>query len=85
MAKWTGKAIKKYNANPDGTDAKKMLENARLTEHRWHLQNIHGSRPNRHDLNTNKKLWEKMTPTEIQNAIRTVTPIEDPRPHYLGY
>ena len=78
------KAIKKYNANPDGTDAKKMLENARQSEHRWHLDNIHGS-PNRHDLNKNGELWKKMTPAEIQNAIRTLAPIEDPRPHYLGY
>ena len=78
------KAISKFNANPNGPYAKEKLEDARQVEKIWHLQNLHGN-PNRHDLNKNPKLWEKMTPTQIQNAIRNVTPMEDPRPQYLPY
>jgi RHS repeat-associated protein len=79
-----GAAIRKFNANPNAPDAKLKLENARQVEKIWQLGTLHGN-PNRHDLNKNPKLWEKMTPTEIQNAIRNVTPMEDPRSKYLGY
>jgi RHS repeat-associated protein len=77
-------AIKQFNANPHAPQAQKKLENARLREKITQTDDIHGS-PNRHDLNTNPKLWIKMTPGQIDDAIRSITPMEDPRPHYLGF
>jgi hypothetical protein len=79
-----GAAIRKFNENPNASDAQKKLENARLTEKIWQRGTLHGS-PNRHDTGKNPKLMKTMTPQEVERAIRNLKPLEDPRGSYLGY
>jgi RHS repeat-associated protein len=76
-------AVRKFNKNPNADKAKEKLENARLKEKIWHDQNIHDNR--RHIINSNPKLRDNVHPLDIQKAIRSVEPLEDPRPAYLGY
>jgi hypothetical protein len=83
-----GKAVRKFNANPNGDHAQDMLENARLGEKIWqrdtlHARDVQGNL--RHDVSKNPELRKTMTSGEIESAIRNVKPLEDPRPYYLGY
>jgi RHS repeat-associated protein len=48
-----------------------------------HARNAQGNL--RHDISKNPELMKMMTPSAIERAIRDVKPLEDPRPHYLGY
>ena len=83
-----GPAVRRFNANPNGPYAKQKLENARQKEKIWQGQTLHGRNAEgnlRHDYSKNPELRKTMSSADIERAIESVKPLEDPRPQYLGY
>jgi RHS repeat-associated protein len=71
-------AIRNFNRNPDGIgNLKTKLNNARMIERQWHVNNLH--KDGRHNLETNPA--KPMDPAEIRRLIENVGPVEEP---YLG-